>query len=491
MPFKTRKINNGSKIINFLLQKTTIIVFVLFLLFAGIYISYSYFQDNKVEIIKKTISTVTKVLGEDLKKNEFGTTNILLMGSGGKDHEGGYLTDSLIVATLNYELKTVSMLSIPRDIHVKYFIEKNKRSGKINRVFMEGMNYWKSREDDKEVKIEKSSKYIKNKIEEMINQDIQYVMYIDFQGFVKVVDSIGGLKINVEKDIYDPLYPGPNHTYRTFALQKGEQILTGETALKYVRSRHGNSGGDFGRSYRQKKTLVALKKQAIEMGILTSPSQLKLILDIIKDNFWTDISWQEMLSFVEFIQSITKEDIITGGVQDLSNQNKEWFLYTPPRDLFGGQSVFLPCRIYSKMPWSDIQMYRAVMIEVPELITSSILSVYNTTSVPGLAHELEVIFNRYGITPLNIGTKKYDLDKSVIEYNPTERNKVIAEFLGYWLELPIQENTNLINENSINQEEKEDPIENFDVSDSEINIYIGDDYVKNHRDRILWFKKCL
>jgi len=528
------------------LKKIIWSVVVLFIIIGG-YFTYTYFQEHKKDILNSTLQIATNVLGKDLKKSENNLTNILLLGAGGEDHDGGYLTDSLIVMTLNHDLGTVSLLSIPRDLYVKYTLEGRKRKGKINKVFMDAMNHWKFREgmSDKKEMIELSAPVIEKKISAIIGGNIDYALYIDFQGFVKIVDQLGGIEVNVEKKIYDSSYPGPNFSYTVFKLDKGVQTLTGKTALKYVRSRHGNSGGDFGRSYRQKKAIFALKEKALNSGVLTSPSQMKSILGIIDENFWTNMSWTEILSLVNFIKDLERNQIAMAGIKDMAStavSTNEWFLYTPPRDLFNGASVLLPCRINTQNKWSDISFYHSLITAAPELINSNekIVSVYNTTKTGGIASVLEIILNRFSIQLSELSNAK-NREKSVIEYKPdaSGRNEEIAYILEDWLNIPVQEmskivedetqleNTNRItldeinsicvadsnedidgnitdisckkNNNNLNNSASTSKNSNsiekieektYDINPSAINIYLGNDYIEEYRDNILWYRKC-
>lgn len=473
---------------------------------------YTYVSENSEEVLRGGVSVAAAVFGEDLKKNTENQTNILLLGSGGEGHEGGFLTDSIIIATLNFDTNGVSMISIPRDVHVRYSIEGSSRKGKINRIFMEAMEYWKYRLDTVEEQFSASQQSLQYKIEEILGDEIHYTVYIDFEGFVQVVDLLGGIEVNVEKRIYDDQYPGPNHTYRTFILPAGEQLLSGETALKYVRSRHGNAGGDFGRSYRQKKALVAVKEKAITSGILSSPSQIKSILGIISDHFWTNLSWQEMLSLAEFAQEIDSENIAAGGVQDQTNPNKEWFLYTPPRDLFGGQSVLLPCRINSKNPWSDIQHYHSLLTNASDLVNGNTsLSVFNTTKTPGIAADFQGIFSRFSIDTVEIGNAE-SREESVIEYIDEGNNSAMAEQLEDWFGIPVRGiSRNDLEQRTIKEiddqqtssvpEDGQVIIAESDVlvpssvpektEFSDIIIYLGEDYVEEYRNSVLWYNKCL
>ncbi len=525
-------------------QKKKLLWILFFFLFCiGGYFVYAYVSENKKEILNSTLEVATNVLGKELKKTEDNRTNILILGAGGENHDGGYLTDSLIVMTLNHDLGTVSMLSIPRDLYVRYTIEGRKRKGKINSVFMDAMNHWKFREGmtDTPEMIALSSPIIVKKISEIIDEEIDYSFYIDFQGFVKVIDQLGGIDVNVEKKIYDSSYPGPNFSYTIFKLDEGVQTLDGATALKYVRSRHGNAGGDFGRSYRQKKAIFALKEKALESGVLTSPSQIKSLLGIIDENFWTNMSWTELLSFINFIKDLDRSAITMAGVKDMAStaiSKNEWFLYTPPRNLFNGASVLLPCRINTKDKWSDISFYHHLITVAPELFNTKekIVSVYNTTKIGGIASVLEIVLNRFSINLSELGNAP-KREKSVIEYREDEsgRNEEIAYILEEWLKIPAKKVSESVGDDTMEKseitldevnaicvandtteeeslidsscsetadniklsEEREDVQKDvqkddtiYDIAPSDISIYLGEDYIEEYRDDILWYRKC-
>jgi anionic cell wall polymer biosynthesis LytR-Cps2A-Psr (LCP) family protein len=185
--------------------------------------------------------------------------NILLLGSGGGGHSGGSLSDSIILVSVDTKNKKVGLISIPRDF---WFSGK-----KIN-------------EDPS----------IKDAVTAITGFSVSNYISVDFNGFVKIVDGLGGIEVDIKKAYLDNFYPIKgleNETcgksseeitllhqkYSGFELEKNftcryEKIeygvgivkMNGESALKYVRSRHGDS--DFGRSRRQFEVLMAITKKA-------------------------------------------------------------------------------------------------------------------------------------------------------------------------------------------------------------------------------------
>ncbi|MDR0369060.1 MAG: hypothetical protein LBH96_00550 [Candidatus Peribacteria bacterium] len=89
------------------------------------------FKNAWEKIKESTIDLVSRQVGTEMKKDKYGNVNMVLLGYGGEGHDGGYLTDSIIVASRNPEIGNISMFSIPRDLRVKY---PNNSYGRINGV---------------------------------------------------------------------------------------------------------------------------------------------------------------------------------------------------------------------------------------------------------------------------------------------------------------------------------------------------------------------
>lgn len=383
------------------------------------------------QLAKKGLETATELLGAELKKDEYGRINILLLGSGGEGSDGGYLTDSIIVASINTEKNTVSMLSIPRDFYLKKFIVGgNAHYGKINEVFRDGTEYWKYRETEKSEILANSAKTTQEEIEKIIGAKINYTAFIDFEGFESIVDELGGIELDVEKRIYDSSYPAANYQYQTFILEEGLQTLDGETALKYVRSRHGTSGGDFGRSYRQKKALLAVKQKALDAGVLTSPKKIQAIFAIIQKNFWTNLTWDEMLSLITIGKDLSSDQVFSYGLTDDSTQGTGGFLYTPLREKYNNLSVLLPFLEAESAPYSQIKFYFHTISLYPELLkTPGKIEIYNTTKSSGLATKLEQHLLRYGIKSSQVGNSDELYPKTTLEYINTPENIELVSLL--------------------------------------------------------------
>jgi LCP family protein required for cell wall assembly len=145
--------------------------------------------------------------------------------------------------------------------------------------------------------------------EEITGQKIHYFFVLDFDGFEKIVDALGGITIDVIKDFYDPSYPGKNYSYETLEIKKGWQTLNGATALKYVRERHNDPEGDFGRAKRQQQVIQAIKDKAFSLGTFFNIFAVNKMLDALGESVKTDMTLDEMESFLQLAKTLDTENV--------------------------------------------------------------------------------------------------------------------------------------------------------------------------------------
>ena len=117
---------------------------------------------------------------------------------------------------------------------------------------------------------------------------IHYHISLDFEEFIKIIDTLGGVTVYVEEDIYDPLFPGLNYSYEPFELSQGWHYLDGKTTLKYIRTRY-TSEGDFDRTRRQQQILEALRIKLRSPKSFLSFKLVGTILSTLGSGFKTDI----------------------------------------------------------------------------------------------------------------------------------------------------------------------------------------------------------
>ena len=232
-----------------------------------------------------------------LHGEENGRINILLLGRAGEHYPGRNLTDTIMVASIDTETKKVALLSLPRDLYVE--IPNTHLYTKINALYQYGL-------DNKTGVVP-----IEEAVETITGEKIHYFFVLDFDGFEKAIDTLGGVHVDVVKDFYDTRYPGKNYSYETFELKKGWQTLDGKTALKYVRERHDDPDGDFGRAKRQQQIIQAVKDKAFSVGTFLNPFVINGLLDTLGESIRTDIPPEDIQSFIELSKSLDTKNTTT------------------------------------------------------------------------------------------------------------------------------------------------------------------------------------
>lgn len=367
------------------------IAIIVFLLF-GIYWAISSLDFSKIVFS----------FGTSLQTDKYGQTNILLIGTGGEGHDGANLTDTIIVASIDYDHKLVPMLSIPRD----FYIQEGQQ--RINSVYDTGYNLKGSRE---------GIETLQEVVEEITGLDIQYYVKVDFQGFVDIVDALGGVEINVENAIYDPYYPkGETIYFETFRIDEGVQTIDGETALKYARSRKTTS--DFDRAKRQQQLLFAIKEKALQLNILTDAGKIGKIYDSVDDSIETNLSLGEIIQMGNLAKDFQKESIFPLVIND-DPTSCGGLVYTPAREYFSGASVLLP----AGNDYDYVHFFMDTVFRNIDTIVASTdeIQVLNGTKVSGLAYEGMNVLSRFCINVVYYGNaKERPIDKTTIYYKPDE-----------------------------------------------------------------------
>lgn len=231
--------------------------------------------------------------------------NILVLGVGGPGHDGSYLSDTNIIMSLKPSTGEVAMISIPRDLMVKF---DNYGYQKINAVssYSELKNPGQGGEITRQF------------FQKQFNIDIPYYVRVDFQAFKDVIDAVGGVEVDVPVSFTDYRYPGANYSYQTVSFTKGSTPLNGEQALIYSRSRHGNNGegSDFARSRRQQQVMLALKQKLFSAGTLANPLVMKDIYDSLSTHVKTNLTFNQIIYLAGLSQHIDKERIKNVVIDD-------------------------------------------------------------------------------------------------------------------------------------------------------------------------------
>lgn len=335
----------------------------------------------------------------DIKPNQLqgegdGRINILLLGIGGASHPGGLLTDTIVVASIDPVNKKMALLSIPRDLYVKI---PGAGYNKINYAHAYGEQYLKDQGGGPALS--------KKVVSQVLDLPIHYYLRLDFDGFKKFVDTLGGVDINVDKAISDPYYPAANMIdYDPFSISAGQHHMEGAIALKYARSRETTS--DFDRSRRQQQVMVAARDKALSLGVLTNPKKVAEIIKILGDHLRTDIQVWEMERIFALAKDIDTAKIVT-KVLDNSSEG----LLTSGQ-IAGG---------YYLVPKAGTENYKDIQRLAHEIFTDPYLEkenakieVLNGTKLNGKATEVGNMLKSYGYNVVKIDKNPAAAAESVI-----------------------------------------------------------------------------
>ncbi|WP_083988291.1 LCP family protein [Companilactobacillus ginsenosidimutans] len=205
--------------------------------------------------------------------------SILLLGvdttdNGVRDTETNYKgnSDTMIVVTVNPKTKKTTMMSIPRDTMTQIWKNENDNTRKIQKI---NSAYNIGTENSAVVTTQK-----------LINVPIDYYVKVDFNSLEKIVNSVGGVDVNVP---FSFSYGDAGQVPSNF--RKGKMHLNGKQALDYARMRHDDPNGDYGRQQRQRQIISAIVKSAASAKTFT---HFKKVLDSISDSMTTNLSFNDM-----------------------------------------------------------------------------------------------------------------------------------------------------------------------------------------------------
>jgi LCP family protein required for cell wall assembly len=194
--------------------------------------------------------------------------NILLIGS--DEQRGGHNTDTLITVSIDPVTKQVAMFSLPRDT-VDVPVPPGPAQRVWGRDYGQKINsFWANnrRRSDLWPGNDRTRGYnaLKSILGELYDLKIRYFVEVNFSGFKKVIDSVGGVTVNVQVPVSDDEFPGLTGRTQRLYIPSGLQHMDGEQALRYARSRHTST--DFDRGARQQRVLLSLREQADPQALI-------------------------------------------------------------------------------------------------------------------------------------------------------------------------------------------------------------------------------
>ncbi|MFC1613215.1 LCP family protein [Patescibacteria group bacterium] len=372
----------------------------------------------------------------DIKKNNLNGAkddriNILILGIGGENHEGGQLTDTIILASLKPSTKQVSLISIPRDLSVPI---RDYGFFKINTAHAFGE--YNSKGEGIEL--------ITGVIENITGQPIHYYVRMDFMGFEKIIDHLGKICLDVENDLIDYKYPilGKELSYpisdrfEYLKIEKGYQCMDGSLSLKYARSRHslGIEGSDFARAKRQQKILTAVKEKTLSLKTLLNPKKVIQLLNDLRKNISTDMKVSEITQFIKMSKEIDTSKITT----KVLHNGYDGLLKDSYITLENGQTAYV--LETTSGDFSEIQMLAENVftnaqkeIKKNEVLSSTLkekaeIEIQNGTKINGLASQTSINLKNDGLNVIKIGNalKQNRAKTTIYAFNPNDFKNTVS-----------------------------------------------------------------
>jgi LCP family protein required for cell wall assembly len=372
-------------------------------------------------IVKPIVNTIEPKLDE-----QDGLTNILIVGIDTRGPKSGLMnTDTMIIVTVDHTNKTVVMTSFPRDLWATYKLPNgHTTSSKLNSAYASG--YVVGGED-------KAFPTLIGALETITGLKINYYGKITLEGFVQLIDTLGGVDIDVPsyyKDAYPkselpddlqkqckPYYH--DGIYCLFEFQKGEQHLDAEHALIYARMRLMSPLGDFDRAARQQRVIESVKKKVFSSDTLLDPVKLWDIFNIVKNNVETStFDVNDIRAALNLRKEVNTDEIGHVVLDPYFGNNPGKYIYRPTDPAFAGRGYFIIAR---DTTYKEIQTKLEYIRKYPGIYNEgSMISIYNATGT----NKLETDY-----------AKEIDTENPLFIFKFT--NKVIADPTGKYTGISI------------------------------------------------------
>ena len=235
--------------------------------------------------------------------------NILLIGADQRPGQGTFNTDTLIVVSIDPISKQVAMFSLPRDT-ANVPTPPGPARQAFGPVYTRKINAWWTsirKRSDLFPGTAKTRGYngLKAIMGNLYGLDVKYFVEVNFDGFRKIVDVMGGVTVNVQIPVSDDRFPSVRGSLRRVYIPSGIQHMTGADALRYARSRHGG-GSDFDRGYRQQRVLLSLREQADPQDLIP---RLPDLIAALNTAISTDIPSNQLAPLLGLASQVDTKDI--------------------------------------------------------------------------------------------------------------------------------------------------------------------------------------
>ncbi len=271
-----------------------------------------------------------------------GYKNFLLLGVDSLSGRGDVppLTDTMMLVSLNLDTGKINTLPFPRDL----WSEKYKT--KINALYYYGFDRYP----------DNPARFVEETLEELTAVNIHHTVVLSLDKLEELIDLVGGVNLDIPLGFVDEKFPrpgvdvtierDPKILYQTISFEPGQQTLTGEKALQYIRSRHseGDEGSDLARGERQQLVVKALFSQLMEpKQYLENPALAGQLYKFYEQNFAEVLPLTELIATGKKLAPIKAEITIAGHqLSTTKDDPKTGVLANPkPSYLYQNQWVYV------------------------------------------------------------------------------------------------------------------------------------------------------
>jgi len=327
---------------------------------------------------------------------------VLVMGidrRAGED-EKGYLTDSMILVTVDPVARSAAMLSLPRDLWVDI---PDYETNTINTANRTG-DYYDYPGGGPALAVKT--------VQHNLGVTVNYYVRMDFTAFETLIDAIGGIEVEVAAEINDPWYPDGGYGYEPFYLPAGRQHLNGHDALRYARTRHDSS--DVERAKRQQQVVMAVRDKVLSLNMLPALiGKAPALYQTLNQSLQTNLSLDQIISLALLSQDIPKENIQNEVID---------YRYVLDQTTDEGRQVLVPLRdkireLRDRLFTASASVSPVTGVDEKTLIAAEAakVEVLNGAGVEGLAQATSEWLTAQGINVANYDTAdRSDYTTSVI-----------------------------------------------------------------------------
>lgn len=298
-----------------------VLLLLVVMLFAAVttYASYLVFQTKNVtnEIYEPLERDTEETLQDKLNKIQTNDEPFSVLVAGVDNEDGGKYgrSDVLLLATVNPKNESITMVSIPRDAYV--YIPELGYSDKINHAYANG-----------------GIRYTIETVEELFDIPVDYYVTTNFEGFENIVDSLGGIEIDVPFTFTTQL----SGSLKNFTFEEGPMSVNGNEALAYVRMRKSDPRGDLGRNERQQDVIKQILSEATK---ISSIPKFDNILEDVKGAVRTNIPSSQYLEFMKLYRQLANVEIKQLALEGYDDTRAGIYYYGLQEDSLSGVQLEL------------------------------------------------------------------------------------------------------------------------------------------------------